>query len=149
MANLENIKVGDKVVWGTWDYRANAERKTAIHTVTKVTSKKFATNGWRDLYSKDSGKSYAASQYMYHRVASAAECEQWDAAQERLLQEREIQATRQKERDNLRQELISLFKSPVRVDDNPETDKWDVTLHGLTEEEVRQLAVKLNVETDQ
>lgn len=148
MANLENVKVGDRVVYGQWNYRNNRERKLAIHTVTRITRKRFATDRCPGLHSKDNGKEYNAAQYMYHRIATAKECAQWDVEQ---AVKREQETRRKAEEEATRQkgvELRALFPENVSVYLEVEDDAWTVQLRGLTEEEVCQLAVKLNMEAD-
>lgn len=148
MATLENIKEGDRVVYGTWDYRLNQERKLGIHTVTKVTRKRFATDRHPGLHSKDSGKEYNAAQYMYHRIATAKECVLWDAEQSAKREQDERAKVEQEAVCQKGVELYELFPANLRAYLEMENDAWNVTLRGLTEEEVRQLAIKLNMETD-
>jgi len=56
MANLEGVKVGDRVWFCKRDYLRERDKQISLHAVTRVTPKNFSVENRKDLISKAKGK---------------------------------------------------------------------------------------------
>lgn len=164
MANLKDIKVGDRV-WISNRYGSN---RAQILTVVRLTPTQIHLGDYKAKY-KRGVPSRHGGEPSYWRIGSLGgaitsiateqECAKWDADIERGKQALAKRQTDAKTAEIKRGELTSLF--PVSTEDNYGTyvrdasygdrdfrkGKYDVTFHSLTEEEVRTLANKLREET--
>lgn len=164
--SLEKIKVGDRV-WVSARY--GGDERGTLKTVARLTPTQIILDGIEkyNRYQRGKPSRYGDKEPQYYGIAGAdgrltfiattAECEEWDAVKERERLEAEARVSRQQSAEAKRDELTALFsKDPepnrgtyardaTYGDREFRAGRYDVTLHSLTEEEVRALAERLNV----
>jgi hypothetical protein len=82
MAKLEDVKAGDRVWICKRNHRLERDERINLHTVGRVTSKKFATTqNPKELVLKENGRSDRISPYYFSSIASPMEVEGWEIIQ--------------------------------------------------------------------
>lgn len=157
---LKDIKVGDRV-WITNHYQ-----KRVLRTVKKLTPTQIVVENWNgasiERFERGKPPSYphldpslTYRQIAYYgfgsspeitRIATKAECKQWDAEQEQKRIAAEAAEVERKRKESLREELNALFgRRKVSISEAHHQDdvQWQATVY-LTEDGVRRLAVLLD-----
>jgi hypothetical protein len=152
--DLASIQVGDRVwisaKWGGGD-------RGEIKTVKRLTPKQIILDGKYERYNRyHRGKPSRFSPYepTYYGIgmsdgsitgiATAAECKQWDAEQERKRLEQVEAQTKQSAEEAKRKELDDLLPGKVGIS-GPHRNthgEWSVSIYA-TESEVREVAERL------
>jgi len=148
MIDFSIVQVGDRL----WCLSCPNSHRIALLTVTKITPTQIvaaATNGRARRFKKTTGYEVGYS-FMADRigpVATAAEAEAWDRAQVEAEAARRKADAEHATTERTRKELAALFDGDT-VDVSAECwgkrdeskGKWTLSLHGLTEAQVRNLA---------
>lgn len=150
---LENIKVGDRVwisaKWGGGD-------KGEIKTIKRLTPTQIILEGQYEKYNRyQRGKpSRYNDEPTYYGIgmadgsitgiATQAECEKWDAEQERKRLAAESEQARREANEKKCEELRALLPTKAGIDGpNKNTwGEWRVTFYA-TEDEVRRIAERV------
>jgi hypothetical protein len=155
MSGLEAIKVGDRV-WISAPY--GGEDKGEIKTVKRLTPTQIILDGQYEQYNRyHRGKPsrYGSHEPTYYGIGSSdgritaiatkAECEQWDAEQERKrLAASEAQVKREAD-EQKRIVLNSLLpeKASISGPHSNSWGEWQISIYA-TEDEVREIAARLH-----
>lgn len=146
MANLEGVKVGDRV-WLEAFIRGDFV-KTAIVKVTSLTPKQIIVDYFGAArYWRVQGRRYRPGMPVDYRggrlarVATPGECAEYDDQQERKREEAAKFKQKQEAEEAKRQALYGLFADgSVTIEDAERDGEYNLTFNGLTEAEVRTLA---------
>lgn len=154
---LKDIAVGDRV----WVCSSISHKPERIQTVARLTPTLIILDGHytggascefnryhRGKKSRYSDHlSYSQTSNLSWRseilsIATADECAKWDAKQAAKAEADAAFQRERKAKEEKRNELSALFSDHINVSESG--DSWDVTVYGLTEEQVKRLAAILN-----
>lgn len=148
---IRNLKVGDRV----WVDHNIIRGSRHLVTVVKVTNTEIHTDRSGDVYRrawpKGSRKTWIGGRVGFGgdsivALATSQEYADWLAKKEEEISKRDARKQAEESKENLRQELTQAFRGEnVAVDHSYREDgSWSVKLFGLSEAEVRALALTLN-----
>ena len=142
---LEDIKVGDKVWIGYWRYNKDGRipSRHGLRTVSRLTPTQLSIgeNGIR--YHRNTGKVVGhSSAFDVLSIATPEEIAEWEVRVEANRLAEEERKQREAIRTNIRLRLYNLFPDgSVYIEESG--DAWDVTIKGLQEDQIRELAAAM------
>lgn len=152
-----DIKAGDRV-WAKSGTNISPHEKFRLKTVAKVTPARIVLDGSAE-FNTYTRNGIAYGRWMsgrIDRIATAEECAEWDAGEERKRKAAEDKQSAEETRKAKMAELCELFSTDAETNkvyvtnaawtDDQTAGKFDITFHGLTEEEIRAMAMKVRGE---
>jgi hypothetical protein len=147
MTGADKIKVGDRVWLGRGSFP-----KSQLRPVVKVTATQIVV-AWTPTYSnrfrRDGGYRIGGGMLAEHitGIATKAECLEWDRKKAAAREAADKKKAAEAAIDKRRLELLGAFRSDnIQVaqeqwgTESERAGKWEVEVHYLSEEQVRELA---------